>query len=160
MWNSSCVSSCLNSFSQSLPLPTPEQRLFQTFCSECKSCLFQMGSLSLEQTSALPQTWACFCLPRMPESAWQGRVCLQSGTVPWLPGETCSPSGHLPTAGCAQLSLCDARCRRLAALLQSLLKFLVSSYVSQCPRYWWAQDETLLTFGNASEWVRGWLSGL
>lgn len=134
MWNSSCVSSCLNSFSQPLPLPTPEQRLFQTFCSECKSCLFQMGSLSLEQTSALPQTWACFCLPRMPESAWQGRVCLHSGTVPWLPGETCSPSGHLPTAGCAQLSLCDARCQmpgRSAAKFPEIPCFKLCLPVSQ-----------------------------
>lgn len=120
--------------SECSPLPTPKQRLFQTFCSECKSCLFQMGSLSLEQTSALPQTWVCFCLPRMPESAWQGRVCLQSGTVLWLPGETCSP-GHLPTAGCSQISLCYARCQCLVPLLQNLPQIPCSRYVSQCPRH-------------------------
>lgn len=101
--------------SQSLPLPhphnpTPEQQQpFQTFCLKCKSSLFQMGSLRLEQTSALPQTWACFCLPRMPESAWQGCVCLQSGPVPWLPGETCSLSGRYPRQGVAS-SLHHARC--------------------------------------------------
>lgn len=68
--------------SQFLPLPTPKLQLFQTFCLKCKSSLFQMGSLRLEQTSALPQTWACFCLPRMPESAWRGCVACSLALCP------------------------------------------------------------------------------
>lgn len=118
--------------SQSLPLPTHEEQLFQTFCLKCKSSLFQMGSLSPEQTSALPQTWACFCLPRMPESAWQGCVRLQSGTAPWLPGETCSLSGHYPQQGVPSslFAMPDANVWSFCCKISP--KFLVSSCASSC----------------------------
>lgn len=119
--------------SQSLPLPTLKQQLFQIFCLKCKSSLFQKGSLRLEQTSALPQTWACFCLPGMPESAWQGCVCLQSGTVPWLPGETCSLSGHYPQQGVASslFAMPDANAWFFCCKISP--KFLVSSCVFSHP---------------------------
>lgn len=40
------------------------------------------GQTQLETTSVFPKTWACSCLPSMPESVWQGCVCLHSGTAP------------------------------------------------------------------------------
>lgn len=132
-WDSSCVSSCLNSFPSPCPSHTPKQQLFQTFCLKCKSSLFQMGSLCLKQTSALPQTWACFSLPRMPESAWQGCVCLQSGTVPWLPRETFSLSGRYTQQGVASslFAMPDANAWSFCCKVSP--KFLVSSSMFSSP---------------------------
>lgn len=131
MGGSSCVSSCLKSLPSPCPSPPMKSSFFRHFASNANP-LFQMGSLSPEQTSALPQTWACFCLPRMPESAWQGCVRLQSGTAPWLPGETCSLSGHYPQQGVPSslFPMPDANVWSFCCKISP--KFLVSSCMSSC----------------------------
>lgn len=150
MWNSSCVSSRLNSFPSPCPSPPPNSGFCRHFAANA---------------NPVCSKWAV--------SAWNKRqLCPKLGRVSVSPG--CLSQRGKGVSACS-LAPCPSSLEKPALLLDIYPQLGVPSFLfampdanawplcckvsgnslfqAKCPRYWWAQDETPLTFGSASEWV-------
>ena len=82
---SSCVSSRLSRLSQAF-LPSPHEAdlscWFRHFAVKANGVFVRNEQTRPGKKRQFPHDPGCVCLPRMPESAWQGRVCLLSGAAP------------------------------------------------------------------------------
>lgn len=121
--------------SQSLPLPTPRKSgFFRHFAANANPVCSKWAVSAWNRRQRCPKLGRVSVSPGCLSQRGKGvAVC----SLALCPGSLEKPAllDIYPQLGCAQLSLCFARCQCLAPRQRNLLQLVVSSYGPRRPRY-------------------------